>query len=177
MNESSQAVDLNNQNERNKVIEMKVNAAPEVECVLDVNAIKNILPHRYPFLLIDRVTKLVKGEYVIARKLVSANEMYFNGHFPERPVMPGVLVLEAMAQAAAILAKMSPGHEAAEGKEFFLAGLDEVKWRKQVVPGDVLEIRVDWIKRKKTLLIVQAEAHVDGGLVAQGRIMAAEVDI
>ena len=147
------------------------------ESVLDINQIKETLPHRYPFLLIDRVLELEEGKRILAVKQVTVNEPHFNGHFPVRPVMPGVLILEAMAQAAAILAKRSPGHNAGEGKEFFLAGASDVKWRKQVEPGDTLFIEVEWVKRKKNLLIIAGKALVNGNVVSSATIMAAEVDI
>ncbi|MCB0320963.1 MAG: 3-hydroxyacyl-ACP dehydratase FabZ [Bdellovibrionales bacterium] len=149
----------------------------ESETVLDVCAIKEILPHRYPFLLVDKVIELNEGQNIVAIKMVSANEAYFNGHFPARPVMPGVLVIEALAQSAAILAKCSPGHGAGPGKEFFLVGLEDVKWRRQVSPGDELRLHVGWEKRKGPLLLVRGEAFVRGELCASATIKAAESDL
>ncbi len=147
------------------------------ETVLDVNAIRKILPHRYPFLLVDKVVELEEGKRLLGIKQISANEDFFNGHFPARPVMPGVLIIEALAQSAAILANSSPGHESGPGKEFFLAGLDNVKWRRQVVPGDSLHLEVIWVKRKRTLLIIEGRAFVDGEICASATIKAAEAEL
>ena len=111
--------------------------------MLGVNEIKDIIPHRYPFLLVDRVTEIVDGVSIKGYKNVSSNEPFFNGHFPTYPVMPGVLILEALAQlgAVAILSK-----DEFKGKIGFLVGADKVRWKKQVVPGDKLELEVEIIK-------------------------------
>ncbi|RMG40854.1 MAG: 3-hydroxyacyl-[acyl-carrier-protein] dehydratase FabZ [Candidatus Dadabacteria bacterium] len=145
------------------------------EIVFDINEIKRILAHRYPFLLIDRVVEFVDSERLVAVKAVSVNEPFFQGHFPERPVMPGVLILEALAQAGAILAiKSKKG--VAPGKQPFLVAADKFKWKKQVVPGDLLRIEAISESRKGAFWSIRGEVTVDGALVASGVLKAAEVD-
>ena len=145
--------------------------------VLDINQIRQLVPHRYPFLFVDRVTLLEKGQRIVGIKNLSANEPFFQGHFPEKPVMPGVLMLEALAQSAGILAKLSPGFEPDEGREYFLVGASEVRWRRQVIPGDTLRLET-WLKKKKRqLLIVEGIASVNGEVAAQATIHAAEAEM
>jgi len=134
--------------------------------------IQKIIPHRYPFLLIDRITELVRWKHVIALKNVTANEAYFVGHFPGKPVMPGVLIVEAMAQAAAVFARCSEEEEA-RGKTFYLVGADSVKWKRQVVPGDTLRIEMRSVKKRMALWIMEGECTVDGKLVASATLSAA----
>ncbi|MCI5065988.1 3-hydroxyacyl-ACP dehydratase FabZ [bacterium] len=143
----------------------------------DVNEIKKLIPHRYPFLLVDRVLNWTPGVEINAIKNLSVNESFFNGHFPQRPVMPGVLIIEALAQSAGILAKISEGFEPAEGNEYFLVGLGDVKWRRQVLPGDTLNLHAKLVKKKRQLLIIQGTATVDGELAASAHIHAAEVQV
>jgi len=143
--------------------------------VLDVEQIKKILPHRYPFLMIDKVVKVVKGERVVAVKNVSANEYFFEGHFPQRAVMPGVLIMEAMAQTAAILAKLS--NENRPDAAVLLVGADDFKWKKMVVPGDVLELEAVFIKRRRPMQVVEASAKVNGKIVACGKLSAIDSEI
>lgn len=141
--------------------------------VMDIGEILATLPHRYPFVLIDKVVEFVDNEKVIAIKNVTLNEPFFQGHFPGKPVMPGVLVLEAMAQSAAILAiKSSDG--VAEGNLVYLVGADEVKWRKQVVPGDTLKIVMTSERKRRPYWIMNGEVFVDEKLVASGKISAVE---
>jgi 3-hydroxyacyl-[acyl-carrier-protein] dehydratase len=135
--------------------------------------IQACIPHRYPFLLIDRVLEFVDNEKVVAIKNVSVNEPFFQGHFPERPVMPGVLILEAMAQTAAILAKIS-SDGVGQDKFVYLVGVDNVKWRKQIVPGDTLRIVVTSHKKRRPYWIMNAEVFVDDKVVASGTISAVE---
>jgi 3-hydroxyacyl-[acyl-carrier-protein] dehydratase len=144
---------------------------------IEILDIKALLPHRYPFLFVDRVLSIEKGKRIVAVKNLSVNEPFFNGHFPERPVMPGVLMIEALAQAAGILAKLSPGYEPEEGKEYFLVGSNDVKWRRQVVPGDSLMLETTLVKKKRHLLIVHGIASVDGEVAASATITAAEAAV
>ncbi len=143
------------------------------EVVFDVNEIKDIIPHRYPFLMIDSIIQFDDGQEIMAVKCITANEPFFQGHFPEKPVMPGVLILEALAQTAAVLGKRSTGGVPAD-KLLYLVGAKDVKWKRQVVPGDTLVLKVTLVKRKRPLLIVAGEATVEGELVASATITAAE---
>ena len=122
-----------------------------------INDIKAIIPHRYPFLLIDRVEELVEGERIVAYKNVTANEEFFNGHFPQEPVMPGVLIIEAMAQAGAV-AILSM--EDFKGKTAYFGGIDKAKFRQKVVPGDTLRLEVEIIKLKRMAGIGKGIAYV-----------------
>ena len=143
--------------------------------VFDVEQIKQILPHRYPFLMVDKVVHFVKGDRVTAIKNVTANEHFFVGHFPGRAVMPGVMIMEAMAQTAAILAKTSC--DSSPDAAVLLVGADEFKWKKMVVPGDVLELEAVFIRRRKPMQVVQATAKVDGKIVASGKLSAIDSEI
>ena len=138
----------------------------------DINEIKRILPHRYPFIMIDKVISRDGDDEIIAFKNVTINEPFFQGHFPERPVMPGVLIIEAMAQAGAFLARKRDGADLS--KTFYLVGTDEFKWRKQVVPGDVIHITMKLLAKKSFLWKMQGTATVDGEVVASGILTAAE---
>ena len=127
--------------------------------MMDIKEIKEILPHRYPFLLVDKITEIEEGKRVKGYKNVTINEPFFQGHFPEYPVMPGVLVLEALAQVGAV-AVLSM--EQFKGKNPLFAGADKVKWRRQVMPGDKLELECEIIKIKGPIGIGKALATVDG---------------
>ncbi len=133
-----------------------------------IEEIKTILPHRYPFLLVDRILSIVPGESIIGIKNVTANEEFFNGHFPGKPVMPGVLMVEAMAQVAGVLFLSQPEHK---GKTPFFCGIDKVRFRRPVVPGDRLEFHVKVLKVRGSTGKVEAEARVDGELVTGGELM------
>jgi 3-hydroxyacyl-[acyl-carrier-protein] dehydratase len=137
--------------------------------VLDIQAIEKILPHRYPFLLIDRILEL-EDMRVVALKNVTMNEPFFQGHFPGFPVMPGVLIIEAMAQAAAVLVLNRV--EDRENKIVFFASINEAKFRRPVVPGDQLRVEVTFLKLKPSVAKVQGRATVDGQLVAEAEIVA-----
>ncbi len=139
---------------------------------LDIQDIQKILPHRYPFLLIDRVLEVVPNDYVVARKCLTMNEPFFQGHFPHLPVMPGVLMLEAMAQAGVILAHHSLGNENEEGTTSMVTGFDKVKFRKQAVPGDVLEITLRKESLKKRFWRGHGSIRVDGKLIVEALITA-----
>ncbi len=144
--------------------------------VLDVEAIQRLLPHRPPFLLVDRVVAVTPGEKLVAWKSVTMNEPFFTGHFPGHPVMPGVLVLEALAQACALLAikSMAPG-EAAE-KLTYLMGIDGARFRRPVVPGDRLELEVSTDRRKGAVWRMKGVARVDGQTAAEADFLAMLAD-
>ncbi|BAV97220.1 3-hydroxyacyl-[acyl-carrier-protein] dehydratase [Lysobacter enzymogenes] len=140
---------------------------------LDVPAIQQLLPHRYPFLLIDRVLELEPHKRVLAIKSVSCNEPFFNGHFPGNPVMPGVLVIEALAQAGGLLTQVSHGGVAA-GRSFYLVKVDKAKFSRMVVPGDRLELEVTLKRMIRNMALFDGVARVDGNVVACAEIMCAE---
>ena len=130
----------------------------------DINDIMKVIPHRPPFLLIDKITEMVEGEKVTAIKNVTMNEPFFQGHFPQEPVMPGVLIVEAMAQAGAFAILSMP---AFAGKIAYFGALDKVKFRKKVVPGDTLELSVEIVKLKAIAGIGKGVATVNGQKVAE----------
>lgn len=134
---------------------------------LDTLAIRKILPHRYPFLLVDRVIELDPGQSITAIKCLSVNEPFFQGHFPNYPVMPGVLQIEALAQAGAIMALLMPANE---GKAAFLTGVNDFKFRRQVVPGDVLTLKVQTLRYRSGYGKASAVATVDGEVTAEGEL-------
>mmetsp|Transcript_2473 Transcript_2473/g.9083 ORF Transcript_2473/g.9083 Transcript_2473/m.9083 type:complete len:198 (-) Transcript_2473:76-669(-) len=128
---------------------------------MDINEIMNVLPHRYPFLLVDRVIEVVPGEYCIGLKNVTVNDNFFPGHFPTRPIMPGVLQIEAMAQVGGLVL-LEPGEEGSSGgtqQEFFFGGVDKVKWRRPVVPGDQLVIKTTLTKMNKRFGIAKMKGE------------------
>ena len=132
-----------------------------------------LLPHRYPFLFVDRVLELDDGKRIVALKNVSINEPYFRGHFPEQPVMPGVLICEAFAQAGALLAKASTDG-LPEGYVVVLTGLDGARFRRPVLPGDQLHLEVTLVKRRRPLWKMQGVARVDGHLAAEAELSLTE---
>lgn len=140
--------------------------------MLDVNQIMEIIPQRSPFLMIDRVEEYIPGESAVAYKNVCINEPFFQGHFPGNPIMPGVLIVEAMAQTGAV-AVLSL--EENKGKNALFGGIDKLKFKKQVVPGDVLKLEVKIIKRKGPIGVGEAIATVDGKLAAKGELTFAIV--
>ncbi|WP_349257555.1 3-hydroxyacyl-ACP dehydratase FabZ [Archangium sp.] len=143
--------------------------------MMDIVDIQQLLPHRYPFLLVDRVVELVPGQKLVAYKNVTSNEDFFNGHFPGHPVMPGVLILEALAQAMAILAYKS---ESMDPKQTvtYLMGVDGARFRKPVVPGDRLQLNIEVIRHKGAIWKTRGTATVDGAKVAEGEFLATVVD-
>ncbi len=141
--------------------------------VLDVEGIQRLLPHRPPFLLVDRVVEFEPMKRLVALKGVTMNEPFFAGHFPGHPVMPGVLILEALAQAAALLAMMSLE---TQDKITYLMGIDEARFRRPVVPGDRLELIVEVTKSKGAVWKQRGEARVDGQVVAEAEFMAMLAD-
>jgi len=144
--------------------------------MLDVKEIFKSVPHRYPFLLVDRIIEIHGTERVIGIKNVSINEHFFQGHFPDKPVMPGVLICEAMAQVGAIFAHNARGG-VADNKVFVLTGLDNVKFKRPVEPGDQLRMELTCLKRRGSFWKMQGIATVDGKVVAQAEISAMEVEL
>ena len=140
--------------------------------MIDVKEIMQILPHRYPFLLVDRIESLKEGEEIVGIKNVSINEPFFVGHFPGNPIMPGVLIIEAMAQVGGILAFHSSPKEWAGSLVYFM-GIDKVRFRKPVVPGDQLRLKLTTIRQKQKVFKMRGEAYVDDTLVAEAELMAA----
>ncbi|MBI5579994.1 MAG: 3-hydroxyacyl-ACP dehydratase FabZ [Deltaproteobacteria bacterium] len=142
-----------------------------MESVLDILAIMQRLPHRYPFLLIDRIVRFVPGEEIVALKNVTMNEPFFQGHFPAKPVMPGVLIIEALAQAGGILAAeiRGPGNQ---GDIIYFMGMDAVRFRKPVIPGDQLMLEARVLKMRSRVAKMAGRALVDGQLVAEAELMA-----
>jgi 3-hydroxyacyl-[acyl-carrier-protein] dehydratase len=144
---------------------------------LDIQEIMEYLPHRYPFLLIDRITELVPGERVTAIKNVSVNEPFFTGHFPRYPVMPGVLIIEAMAQAAGVLSFKTAGEKPTDGKLYMFAGIDNARFKAQVTPGDQLIIEMKLERRMRNIWKYAGVAKVNGNVVAEANLLCANVDI
>ncbi len=149
-------------------------AAPKP--LLDVQGIQKLLPHRPPFLLVDRVISFEPNARLVAWKSVTMNEPFFQGHFPGQPVMPGVLILEALAQAGALLATLSMTPEQVSDKITYLMGIDAARFRRPVVPGDRLELSVEVTKRKGAVWKQAAVARVDGEVVAEAEFMAMLAD-
>lgn len=146
-----------------------------IKLPVDVACILDLLPHRYPFLLVDRVVELEAHKRIRAIKNVTFNEPYFQGHFPGRPVMPGVLVIEAMAQAGGLLTQLSLPREAiGEGKLFYLVKVDNARFNRMVVPGDQLDIEVVLKRNIRNMALYECSARVDGKVVASAEILCAE---
>ena len=137
---------------------------------LDINEVMALLPHRYPFLLIDRVIEIEAGKRLTAIKNVTINEPFFQGHFPDQPVMPGVLILEAMAQATGLLAFSEMG-DAYKDKLYMLVGIDKSRFRQQVLPGDRLELAIELTRNMRGIGRYRCEARVDEELVAEAEMM------
>jgi 3-hydroxyacyl-[acyl-carrier-protein] dehydratase len=151
-------------------------AATPAKVILDIEGIQKLIPHRPPFLLVDRVVAFVPGQRLVAWKGVTMNEPFFVGHFPAKPVMPGVLILEALAQAGALLASMSAPAEEMADKITYLMGIDGARFRRPVVPGDRLELHVEVTKHKGAVWRQKATAIVDGQPVAEAEFMAMLAD-
>ncbi|GAB3344891.1 MULTISPECIES: 3-hydroxyacyl-ACP dehydratase FabZ [Marilutibacter] len=145
-----------------------------VQLPIDVTAIQALIPHRYPFLLVDRVTELDPHKRVLAYKNVTINEHFFNGHFPNHPVMPGVLVIEALAQAGGLLTQLSNNGNT-DGKLFYLVKIDNAKFSRMVVPGDRLELEVTLKRTIRNMALYCGVARVDGEQAACADILCAEV--
>lgn len=143
---------------------------------MHIEEIKTLLPQRYPFLLVDRVVEInLEEQAIICYKNVSANEGFFNGHFPEKPIMPGVLIIEAMAQAAGILGFSIEGKK--EGDLYLFAGADKVKFRQPVVPGDRLELKAQLVARKRHISKFSCQALVDGKVACSAEVTCAKKEL
>ena len=140
---------------------------------MNINQIKNYLPHRYPFLLVDRVIEFEVGKSLRAIKNVTNNEPFFNGHFPNQPIMPGVLIIEALAQATGLLCFRTMGEEPQQDTLYMLVAVDKARFKQAVIPGDQLDMRVSLLKRKGIMWVFNAEAYVDDKLVASAELMCA----
>ncbi len=142
-----------------------------MEKTFDIQKIMNLLPHRYPFIMIDRILELVPGEKVVALKNVTINEPFFQGHFPGNPIMPGVLIIEAMGQAGAVLAAESlPGKQ--QDSLIYFMSMDKVKFRQPVVPGDQLIFEMKFLKKRAKVFKMSGVALVDGKRVVEAELMA-----
>jgi len=142
--------------------------------MMGIDEIKKYLPHRYPFLLIDRVQSIELGREITCLKNVSVNEQFFEGHFPDKPVMPGVLILEAMAQAAGILGFKTQDKTPEDGSVYLFAGVDKVRFKRQVVPGDQLTLVARYVKDRRGMWYFDCEATVDGELATSASIICAD---
>ena len=138
---------------------------------IDIQAILKLLPHRYPFVLVDRIIELKLGEFAVGLKNVTINEPFFQGHFPTEPVMPGVLILEGMAQVGGVLAYLTD-HDKFSDELLYFAGLDGVRFRRKVIPGDQLIIKTQVVKRKGKIFKLSSQAFVDEQLAAEANLLA-----
>ena len=143
--------------------------------VIDINRVMQMIPHRYPFLMVDKVTDVVPGESAVGIKYVTAAEPHFQGHFPQRPIMPGVLIIESMAQTAAVLVVQTLG-PSAEGKLVYFMSVENARFRKPVVPGDTLYIHVYKERMRGNVWKFRGEAKVDGVLMAEASYAAMILD-
>ena len=141
--------------------------------ILDIEAIRERLPHRYPFLLVDRVVLIEPGERIEAYKNLSINEPYFDGHFPGMPVFPGVLLLEAMAQAAGILGFVTMDKTPEDGSIYYFVGADDLRFKRPCVPGDQVMLRASIVGERRGVWKFEVDAEVDGDLAASGTILCA----
>lgn len=142
--------------------------------MMEVNEIREYLPHRYPFLLVDRVLELNLPNSIVAVKNVTINEPFFNGHFPDVPVMPGVLIIEAMAQAAGILGFKSQGKKPADGSIYYFVGIDDARFKRRVVPGDQLILKAEYVSDRRGLWKFNCSSYVGDELAASGTILCAD---
>jgi len=140
---------------------------------MNVNEIKELLPHRYPFLLVDRVVEIEPGERILAYKNITSNEDVFNGHFPNKPIFPGVMIIEAMAQAAGVLGFATEGKGVKDNLLFLFAGVDGVRFKRQVIPGDQLMLTAEIVSVKRSIWRFQCSATVDGELACEASILCA----
>jgi len=139
--------------------------------LLDIHQIKNLLPHRYPFLLVDRVLEAVPETSMVAMKNVTYNEPFFEGHFPKRPVMPGVLIIEALAQAAALMASYGREDIDTSSRVYYFTGIDKARFKRPVEPGDQLIFEVELVRKIKNMWKCKGVAKVDGEIAASAELM------
>jgi 3-hydroxyacyl-[acyl-carrier-protein] dehydratase len=145
---------------------MDATATGETVAMIDISRVMEMIPHRYPLLMVDRVRDVVPNVSAVGIKNVTINEAFFQGHFPRRPVMPGVLIIESMAQTAAVLVVQTLGEEA-EGKLVYFMSVDEARFRRPVTPGDTLQIHVNKLQNRRNVWKFKGEAKVDGNLCAE----------
>ena len=141
---------------------------------MDIAEIRQHLPHRYPFLLVDRVVEVIAGESIVAYKNLSVNEPFFEGHFPENPIFPGVLMLEAMAQAAGILGFYSQGKTNQDGSTYYFAGADNVRFKRACVPGDRVMLHASVVSQRRGIWKFDVRSDVEGELAASATILCAD---
>ena len=144
---------------------------------MDIKEILDHLPHRYPFLLVDRVVDFEIGKSIHAYKNISINEQFFTGHFPHHPVMPGVLIMEALAQAAGILSFKTMGAKPDDDSVFYFVGIDNARFKKPVLPGDQLHLHVEIVRQIRGIWKYKVEARVDGEVAAQAELMCAQREV
>ncbi len=147
------------------------------EFVMDIEDILEYLPHRYPALLVDRITAIDVGNFIRGYKNVTINEPFFQGHFPNHPVMPGVMIVEAMAQLAGILGFKTRGMKPSDGLIYYLAGVDDLRFRRPVRPGDQLHMEARFLKLRRGIGIFDCEANVDGAMACEAKLICAEREI
>jgi 3-hydroxyacyl-[acyl-carrier-protein] dehydratase len=145
--------------------------------IVDINEILEYLPHRYPFLLVDRVLEVEPGKSLKALKNVTMNEPFFPGHFPHHPIMPGVLILEALAQASGILAFKTTGNKPSDSGVYYFVGIDKARFKRPVSPGDQLILDVEVIRKSRGIWKFKARASVDGAVCSSAEIMCAEREL
>jgi 3-hydroxyacyl-[acyl-carrier-protein] dehydratase len=142
--------------------------------IMEVNEIREYLPHRYPFLLVDRVLELNLPKSIVAVKNVTINEPFFNGHFPQLPIMPGVLIIEAMAQAAGVLGFKSQNKKPSDGSLYYFVGIDDARFKRRVVPGDQLILKAEYLSDKRGIWKFACSSYVGDELAASGTILCAD---
>jgi 3-hydroxyacyl-[acyl-carrier-protein] dehydratase len=142
--------------------------------MMDISEIRNYLPHRYPFLLVDRVVELTPGETIVAYKNLTVNEPFFGGHFPDKPVFPGVLLVEAMAQAAGILGFRTMNKRPADGSIYYLVGADHLRFKRPCVPGDRVMLRASILSDRRGIWKFKVSSDVDGELAASATVLCAD---
>ncbi|MEX2963424.1 3-hydroxyacyl-ACP dehydratase FabZ [Microbulbifer sp. TYP-18] len=141
--------------------------------MMDVREIRQYLPHRYPFLLVDRVVELEEGKYIKGYKNISVNEEVFNGHFPEVPIFPGVMIVEALAQVSGILGFKTLGQKPEDGYLYLFGGIDDVRFKRQVVPGDRLQLESEVVSERRGIWKFACKASVDGELATTANVLCA----